>query len=327
MKDYYKIKKVSNSSLSWLQQSAKYFKLKFNEELKDEFEPNYLKKGRYIHEYILEPKEFDKHYIFLDYDIPRSKQQKDFCESFARLKKGDKDEKLLKAYNKAYSTKESDGKIIEKATKLEKDFKDYIKYIRIKHNYKSILPYTELLRLNEIRSNLLDHKKANELLYNEKHNTFGNSDELFIKNEFQIEWEHSLNIECKSMLDRIVIDHDKKIIQLIDLKTSFNIYEFKESFDKYQYYRQMAFYWLALIWYFKNKLHLNITDYTKETYIIAISTTALSEIKVFKILEQQLNNGLSEINRLMTNLSWHFENNKWDYPKSYYIGEGIETIQ
>ena len=326
MKDYYDIKKVSNSSLSWFQISAKFFKLKLDKELEEEKEPSYFRKGRHIHEYLLEPKEFDKHFTFLDYNIPRSKQQKDFCESYARQRKDSTNDKLLRAYNKAYSTKDTDEKIIKKAKILEKDFQDYIKYIKIKPLYVEILSNSELLKLNEIRTEVLAHKKAKDLLYNEIHNTFGNSDKLFIQNELQIQWKHLLNTECKSMLDRIIIDHEKKTIQLIDLKTTSNLSEFKESFEKFKYYRQMAFYWLALHWYFENELHLNINEYKNETYIIAISTIKPTEIKVFKISNKQLANGFNEIDRLMIELSWHFKNDKWDYSKSYYEGEGIETI-
>ena len=326
MKDYHNIKKVSNSSLSWLQISAKYFNEKFNEGIDDEFEPSYFKKGRSIHEYILEPKEFDKHYIFLEYETPKSKQQKDFCESFARQRKDLKNDKLIRAYKKAYNTKETDSKILDKAKQLEKTFKGYIKYIKIKPLYAEILSESMMLKLNEVRKEVLVHKKAKELFHNELHNTFGNTDKLFIQNELQIEWEHPLGVECKSMLDRVVIDHEKKLIQLIDIKTTSKLNKFKESFDEYQYYRQMTFYWMALQWYFEKKLQLKMDDYEKETYIVAISTSKLTEIKVFKIKDKQLTDGFSEIDKLMIDLSWHFKNNKWDYSRSYYEGEGIEYI-
>jgi len=326
VKDYYKIKKVSNSSLSWFQISAKYFNEKFNERIDDGPEPSYFKKGRSIHEYILEPKEFDKHYVFLDYETPKSKQQKDFCESFARQRLGKKDEKLVRAYKKAYSTKETDDKILDKAKGLEKTFKSYIKYIKIKPLYAEILSESMLLKLNEIRKEILEHKKSKELFYNELYDTFGNTDKLFIQNELQIEWKHPMDIECKSMLDRVVINHEKKLIQLIDIKTTSHLNEFKESFSEFRYYRQMTFYWMALQWYLEKELQLKMDDYEKETYIVAISTSKLTEIKVFKIREQQLLDGFNEIDRLMIDLSWHFKNNKWDYSKSYYEGEGIEYI-
>ena len=111
MKNYFDVKAVSNSSLSWLKDgSPKYFKMRFDGELKEE-KKTYFEKGQQIHMYILEPEEFDKEYIFLNYEKPRSIQQKEFCEKFARLRKGKKDEKLIAAYKHAYTSKESNEKM------------------------------------------------------------------------------------------------------------------------------------------------------------------------------------------------------------------------
>jgi hypothetical protein len=325
MKDYYKEKCVSNSSLSWFLRSPKYFHMMLEGKI-DEYTPDYFKKGQQIHMYILEPEEFNKEYDFLEYEIPKSKQQKEFCESFARAKKGKKDEKLLNAYKKAYSTKESDEKILEKADKLAKDYQSYIKYIK-QSQAKQILPMSFMHKLNEIRSSVLSHKKARELLYNEEHLAFGNTDKMFIQNELPIYWEYpESKLSCKSMLDRIIIDHDKKRITMVDLKTTSHMSEFANKAIEYRYNRQMAFYWMAIHWYFKNELNIDPSEYEKETYIVAVSTTEPTEVKVFKMTDLRLNEGLNEIEQLMYELSWHFENEKWDYPRSYYEGEGIERI-
>ena len=131
-KDYYDEKRVSNSSLSWFQRSPKYFKMMLDGELETPTYP-WLEYGQELHMYILEPEQFDEEYLFLNYTAPKSSQQKEFCETFANAKKGKKEEKLLKAYKQAYSTKENDEKILEKAEKLEHTFKDYIKYIKFRH--------------------------------------------------------------------------------------------------------------------------------------------------------------------------------------------------
>lgn len=326
MKDYYSIKRVSNSSLSWFQQSPKYFKLMLDKEIEEESK-SYYEKGQEIHMYLLEPEEFDKKYTFFDYTLPKSPQQKQFCEAFANLKKGKKDEKLLKAYRTAYVSKESDEIVLEKAKNLEKDYQEYIKYLKMRFQYEKVLPGSVLNQYNEIKLNLLSHKKARELMFNEEQSLFGNTDKLFIKNEIPIEWVHpTTRIECKSMLDRLVIDYEKKVVKMIDLKTSSHIAEFKDKALEYRYHRQLAFYWMALYWYFANELHLDINEFTKETYIVAVSTKTPTETKVYKVSDIRLTEGLQEIDVLMKELKWHFDNNEWDYPRSYYEGEGIEIL-
>jgi hypothetical protein len=327
MKEYYKVKKVSNSSLSWFQQSPKYFKLMLDKEIEEETK-SYYEKGEQTHQYILEPEEFDKNYIFLDYETPKSAQQKAFCETYARAKKGTKDEKLIKAYKDAYSTKEVDTKILEKANELAKTYESYIKYTKLSTMYKCVLSNSMNQQLNESRKSLLEHEKGKELMYNENHSTFGNTDSLFIANEFEIYWTYPhTEVECKSMIDRIIIDHENKKVTLVDLKTSSHIAEFKEKFFEYKYYRQMAFYWMAIYWHFKNVLtDKNFDEYIKETFIVVIGTKDPIEVKVFEVTEPTLNIGMLEIHPLIKQLEWHFKEDKWGYTKDYYEGKTTEKI-
>lgn len=326
MKEYYGVKKVSNSSLSWFQKSPKYFKAMLDGEITEPSKPHF-EKGEMTHQYILEPNEFAKNYIFFAYNTPVSQQQKDFCKTFAYKKNGSEDERLLTSYRDSYSTKESDEKVLEKAKALAKDYKEYIKSIKISHMYVAILPPAMEDTLRTIKSNIVSHQKANELMFNQEHDTFGNTKDLFICNEFAIYWTSPNGVECKSLLDRLIIDFKNKKITLVDLKTTSHITEFKEKFVEYRYYRQMAFYWMALYWHFKATYpDEKWEDYQQETYIVAISTDSLSEIKVFNISEPSLNMGFDEIVPLLEQIKWHTDENKWDYTKAYYDGNLCEKL-
>lgn len=326
MKDYYEVKKVSNSSLSWFQTSPKYFKGMLDGEI-TEPSKSYFERGEQIHQYLLEPDEFEKNYLFLDYTTPRSQQQKDFCEKVAYKRKGKKEEILISAYKDIYSTKESDDKILEKAQALEKQYKDYIKYIKLSHSYVAILPENQRIKFQTIANNVLEHELASTLIFNEDHKFFGNTKDLFISNEFPIYWTSANGIECKSLLDRLIIDFKNKRVTLVDLKTTSHLSEFADKFMEYKYYRQMAFYWMALYWYFKHEYpDIDLNEFEKETYIVAISTSDLAEIKVFKISESKLNIGFDEITPLLDDIKWHYDNGKWDYTRKYYEGILFELL-
>lgn len=76
----------------------------------------------------------------------------------------------------------------------------------------------------------------------------------FINTKIEYELLHQVPIyftyqktECKALLDGILVDHESKTIQPFDLKTTGkSVYSFKDSYLMYGYYRQCAFYELAI---------------------------------------------------------------------------------
>ena len=94
---------------------------------------NFLEKGTMIHEYLLQPEEFWKDYIILDFATPKVKQQKDLLDEYHRLIQVNplesQDKLKLSAYKKAYSNKKSDEKCIEEAEGLIMIYQDYLEYL------------------------------------------------------------------------------------------------------------------------------------------------------------------------------------------------------
>ena len=204
--------------------------------------------------------EFWKDYIILDFEVPKVKQQKDFCEAYASSLELLEDEKKLKAYRSSYNNTKVAKTALKEATELCDKYSQYIEYLKVKDN-KKVISFADLNMLKKIEANIKAHKKANELLYNlpvtfEQHN------------EFHINWEvEKFNIQCKSLLDRVCFDHVNKKIILIDLKTTQNVYNFAHSVEEYDYYRQIAYYGLAIQWYMQEVLNLNSEEYDFEAYM------------------------------------------------------------
>jgi hypothetical protein len=313
-KQYYKEKRISSSSLKYFDQSPLAFKRYLDKEI-DQLEKSYLTKGKQIHMSILEPKVFKANYTHLDFETPSSAQQKQFCEDY--IKTND----LILAYKNNYKTTSKDEKILELANELKDKLSKYIEYLQKRKQFKDVLSNTDWQRIKDLKEGCKIHKKANALVFNEDLDT-----RTFL-NEFVIFWEHPLyKLPCKSMIDRMIIDHENKVVTLIDLKTANTFKDFKERCNEFGYFRQMAFYWMAINWYFINELKLNFDEYTKETYIVALKTVDDPEVKVFKITEQQLKDGWLDLTEQMSLLAWHWENDKWEYTRSYYLGDGDEKL-
>lgn len=312
--------RLNNSALGWFLERGPAFFRDSMDGKEDKLEGSFLEKGTMIHEYILQPDEFWKDYVVLDFEVPKVKQQKDFCEAYASSLELLEDEKKLQAYKSSYSNSKSWQIALKEASELCEKYSAYIEYCKVKDT-KKVISFADVNMLKQIKKNLEEHKKANELLFNLPV-TF----ESF--NEFHINWEDTKrDIKCKSLLDRVCFDHVNKKIILIDLKTTVDAYNFKKSVETYDYYRQIAFYSLAIQWYMANVLNLNTDDYDFEAYIICIDKSKRNQIRVFDMSDYQtLCDKINLIKDTMQKISEHTKLNMWDHSLEYYNGNGVEKL-
>lgn len=316
-KEYYSEQRTSSSSLKWFEVSPMFYKKMLNKELEQESK-RYFEIGKKIHMRILEPKEFDKAYIYLEYDTPKSENQRKFCEDYITTR-GTADARLRYAYKNNYACdKLTDEKILEKALELKKDLSKYITYLKKRAEVKDVLTYTDNKLIEACHASAIDHIAASKLL------TVDPLSNIIEYNEQVVFFEYN-GVKCKSMIDRLVIDHDNKVVKLIDLKTTASISNFKHSFEEFSYHRQMAFYWIA-IYAFCKENNIDISTYSKETYIIAFQKGELVECRIFDVKEEYLNTGLQEIDVILSQIKWHEDNNQWEHTQDYYNNNGIEQL-
>jgi hypothetical protein len=319
------------SSLEKINISPRYFKDyidgKIEEETKDYFEL-----GTALHMYLLERDKFRQTYVFLDFTKPKGEKQKQFCEELLKLKTNDN--KLVDIAESAYKTVyvvsgKSDQKIRESALQTLKTLDNYLNYRLAEKEKKSILNFSTFKYIKEAAKQVEKHQLGNKLIFK--------NDNLEWFNEQQIYWEYP-NIEINreklvisSTLDRFTIDHENKVIQLIDVKTTSSLSGFQEKFLTFKYHRQLAAYWHALMYYITHNINKKeLLDYKFETYIVAVQSMSKFgapvpiECRVFPISEQTLNEGWQSLEKIMNKIAWHIVNDKWDYTKDYYENKGLE---
>ena len=327
--------RISNSSIGWfLKKGPLYFRNMLDGKEEGLKLPQ-LEKGTMIHEYILQPDEFWNDYVILEYDVPKVKQQKEFCDWYATFKATDpledEDKILLNAYNKAYSNKLSDDSKLAIAKDFIQRYDEYIKSKSL-NNTKKAISFADLNMLKTIKSNIEKHKKANKLLTDtpgvESHNEFHINWTFPIKTDsLKMDENKIWYAPCKSLLDRCIFDHVNKKIILIDLKTTSDVYNFKHSVEEFDYYRQIAYYLLAITWYMKDQ-DIDISDYDCEAYIIAIQINGNYEVRVFNMFnETELDSRKDTIISALSELSYHYQTNNWEHTRSYYEGNGTEELE
>lgn len=314
--------RISNSAIGWFLKKGPRFYRDMIDGKEEGLKLPQLERGTMIHEYILQPEDFWNDYIILDYEVPKVKQQKDFCETYANSLELIEDDKKIAAYKSAYSNSKSSETVLKEATELCNRYADYIEALQSKKDNRKVISFADLNMLKNIKNNIDNHKKAKELLEDipgvESHN------------EFHINWELPVDdwvAPCKSLLDRCIFDHINKKITLIDLKTTSDVYNFKHSVEEFDYYRQITYYLLAISWYMKDQ-EIDISDYDCEAYIIAIQTNSNNEIRVFNMFnELELDSRKDLIVKTLTELSYHYQTGNWDHTRKYYEEDGTEELE
>ena len=146
---------------------------------------------------------------------------------------------------------------------------------------------------------------------------------------------------CKALMDEVYIDHDAKTIQPLDLKsTGKTVYEFPVSFYQFGYFRQAAFYLLALQQYLQSRAEWDTKDILSYEILpfkfIVVESKANSNnpALIYECSENDIYTGLyggyvksssskvKGIYELLEDYKWHRNNNKWLMPREAYENEG-----
>ena len=346
---YYEDKtRISNSNIGWfLNKGPAYLHKMLTEDVPEE-KSQALERGTMIHEYLLQPEEFQKDYVVWDKGRPTSAQQEKFCQALASSIEIEPNRAILSAYKEAYSTKgKTEENMLSEGLKIASTLKDYIDFLKENTGRIMISPY-EYQMLKKIKNEIRAHKLAWNLLWPLEGGPQGpfvltdDGPKEIIKayHEFHINWEwHWLkeHVSCKSLLDGLTIDFQSKTVIIYDLKTTQKLWHFEESMEMYDYERQLSYYTMAVKWYLEHECGIDGEDiaynWKFSHYIIGIDTTGSYEIRVFKIelktyesKKLKFVSTTAKIAEALFDIAWHQKNNKWDHSRAYYEGDGSETL-
>lgn len=137
--------------------------------------------------------------------------------------------------------------------------------------------------------------------------------------------DKKIKINCKALLDKIRINHKRKTITTIDLKgTKESLYRFQNAFEYYRYYRQMAFYQRAIIFWFKALFpDYNIADYTPTVLMVPVETHGNFLTGIYNVSMPWQYKGKREILPLLSRLAWHQYVKEYRYSYEEIKGNGI----
>lgn len=315
---YYEDKsRINNTAIGWfLNRGPSYFRKKMSGEIPDE-ESRAMSKGTMIHMWLLQPDEFKKHYRVSGMQKPKSQQQEKFCQELVNTTEIEPDLALLDAYKKVYSiVGKSEAKMLSEAKEIASTLNSYIE--SLKDTERTYITQYDMKLLWSIKQNINNHVAAKPLL-----------DDPDAHHEFHINWDFPTDdgcALCKSLLDSVKFDTEKKECTIMDLKTTVHIHNFEKSVEEYDYFRQFMFYRLAAEWYIRNELHQDSKGWTFRVYIIAIDTVSDNEVRVFEFTPEQLESRFADIKSVICDIMWCIKTGNWAHTRDYYRNKGIEYL-
>lgn len=299
MESYYQnTEYVSNSMLSWLKVSPKYFIKKVNKIEDVEEESSAMELGSMIHLALLEPEKF----VVSSVDKPTGKMGI-LCDAILEGKTLEEASELaqfsykLETVEKKYLESGFDY-VTEKLANQDKIFLDSRTKYLVEKCVDAIIQGKESSRL------MLENNALNEL-------------ELF--------WERD-GIKKKGKVDKLILTNlDDNIVFNVDVKTtSSNIYSLDKedtksymySYLKYGYHRQQAMYDEGIKDYIKEKYDRDV----EVIHLHVVVNTTSFESMVYKFSNEWINLGSEELNQLLETYKWHKETNYWETPKDFVDG-------
>lgn len=341
---YEDLSRISNSNIGWFLNKGPAYLHKMLTDPPQEEKNTVLERGTMIHEYLLQPEEFQKDYVVWDKSRPSSAQQEKFCRALASSLEIEPNKAILSAYKEAYSTRgKSDDLMLSEGLKIASTLKDYIDFLKANDGRKMISPW-DVKMLEKIKQNIQSHKLAKRLI-NRRGTVYESIDSNkrveWGAHEFHINWEWEMlveysgdpnppelfQVECKSLLDGLTLDFENNKAIIYDLKTTQKLWHFEDSINQYDYCRQLMYYTMAVQWYLKHEYCRDLKDWSFEWYIIGIDTTGSNEIRVFKFTEDQIYSHADTIKNALLHIAWHQSTGKWEHSREYYEGNGSESLK
>ena len=158
-----------------------------------------------------------------------------------------------------------------------------------------------------------------------------------VYNQLQVEGYIIDGHEFKSMIDKVIIDHKEKTVQVYDLKCTWSVENFLEEYYLYRRaYIQALLYYKAAIHFMNNTEEIRGYRVEPPCFIVCDSTNYYNPL-VYTLSDDDLEdayNGFIHKNReytgvatLIKDLKWALENNVWNISRENHELNGLVKLK
>lgn len=353
--EYRALKIDSYSSLKvFIEDRKKYYKKFVLEEPVKDPDSQSLVFGSLVDCLLFTPDEFDKRFTFSVTDVPKGQYKKLIDELMVITSQSlgdngevtrDVEDMLLDAYrNVKYDFagntvdfKRDSFEVVKKKF-IGSDLELYYKQLRESYGKEVIESTTvdvALAVLNELKSNPFTAEIINAETDSEQdvYTQFPLIEECVIIQRDDLEGDE---FKLKGLLDKLIVNHKRKQIDIYDLKTAWdNEGEFINNYFKYKYYIQVAVYlYLVMEWKKKQKgIEDYVVNYPK--FVVADSNNYKSPL-VYTTGRDNFEQGMRGftirgkyypgVMRAISDLVWHKKSGIWNISRENYKNKGLVEI-
>jgi PDDEXK-like domain of unknown function (DUF3799) len=164
------------------------------------------------------------------------------------------------------------------------------------------------------------------------------SNRFTVLNQFKVDGYELFGLEFKSMLDKVIIDHEKKIVHIYDLKCTWSVENFYKEYYLYRRtYIQAFLYHTAMIWYAQQEgspCFGYVVEYPQ--FIVCDSINYYSPLIYTLEMDDMADayNGFTAgdknypgVRSLIRELKWAKDNDIWNISQANYESKGIVNIK
>ena len=162
-----------------------------------------------------------------------------------------------------------------------------------------------------------------------------NSAQYSVHNQLQVEGYKINDHMFKSMMDKVIVDHNEKTVQVYDLKCTWSVENFYDEYYLYRraYIQGYLYFHAASFWATDN----GYGDYNMvhPKFIVCDSTNYMNPLvyEMSKISMQNAEEGFEYKGRtypgvysLIEDLNWAIENDKWNISRENYLNNGVVKL-
>jgi hypothetical protein len=339
--DYRAIDKDSSSSLKdFSQDRKKYFKKYIKGDKVEEKENHAANMGRIVETLLLEKEEFENRFYMSTVSSTPTGLMLEFVEALYRFSKEATDE---------FGTVTRDFEQIAKDAYVASGFK-----IKFEAVLGKFLDSEAEIYYNEIRTvrtkNLTvittqDVTNAEKIVESLKSNfvtadtiNLVNSSRYSVLNQLKIENYEIDGLPLKSMLDKVIVDHDKKSILPIDLKCTWSVENFYEEYYLYRRAYIQAYLYYNAVLSLTTKEDSEYYGYTVENlqFLVCDSTDYMNPL-IYTLSDKDMIDAYlgfehkgktyPGVHQIIDDLKWALSTNTWNISKNNFLANGLINIK